>query len=300
MKPRLVTLALAFACCAAGAEERYLLAADTQVIEIDRAGKVTGREATRITTAQIVDGAPAKPGQIGFEVYFQGRDVFQRNCVVCHGERGDGKGEMAQELPIKPRSFREGWFKFRSTPYDKLPTDDDLRRTIRHGLSGTAMGAFKTLPAEELDAVIAYVKTFSRRWRKQENYAEAIAFPPEPAWFDRNEERRTHAARGRDVFTATCAAGHGAKGDGAGPAALGLKDSWGHAVKPADLLAPFLRCGGAPVDIFRILSTGLSGTPMVSFAQALTEEQRWDVAAYVLSLREVQPPTGATEASPAK
>jgi hypothetical protein len=33
-------LALAFICCYVRAEEHYLLAADTQVIEINRAGKV--------------------------------------------------------------------------------------------------------------------------------------------------------------------------------------------------------------------------------------------------------------------
>ena len=247
--------------------------------------------------AFVRGGEVTKPGEINFEAYLQGRDVFQRNCIVCHGERGDGKGEMAKDLPIKPRSFREGWFKFRTTPYDKLPTDDDLSRTIRGGLSGTAMGAFKTFRAEELDAVIAYVKTFSRRWRKEENYAAAMAFPREPEWFVRKEDLRPHAERGRAVFTVTCSACHGAQGDGTGPAAQGLKDSWGHAVKPADLRSPHLRCGDGPADIFRILSTGMSGTPMVSFAQALTEEQRWDVAAYILSLRETEREIGSTEAS---
>ena len=245
-------------------------------------------------------GEVAKPGGTSFETYVQGRDIFQRNCLVCHGERGDGNGEWAKDLPIKPRSFREGWFKFRSTPYDKLPTDDDLRRTIKGGLSGTTMGAFNTFRAEELDAVIAYVKTFSRRWRKEENQAAAMAFPREPEWFVRKEELRTHAERGRTVFIADCAACHGAQGDGTGPAAQGLKDSWGHAVKPADLRSPQLRCGDGPADIFRILSTGMSGTPMASFAQALTVEQRWDVAAHVISLRAAAPGISTTEASRTK
>ena len=35
----------------------------------------------------------------------------------------------------------------------------------------------------------------------------------------------------------------------------------------------------------------------VTFAQALTEEQRWDVAAYILSLRETEREIGSTEAS---
>jgi cytochrome c oxidase cbb3-type subunit 2 len=239
--------------------------------------------------AVLGGGEGTKPGQVSFEVYAQGREVFHRNCIICHGERGDGNGEMAKDLPIKPRSFREIWFKFRSTPYDKLPTDDDLRRTIRSGLSGTAMGAFNTLGAEDQDAVIAYLKSFSRRWRKEENYAAAMAFPREPEWFRRNGDLRAHEETGRALFSAACAACHGAKGDGEGPSAPGLMDSWGHAVKPSDLRSRYLRCGDGPGDIFRILSTGLSGTPMASFAEALTEDQRWDVAAYVLSLRNLGP-----------
>lgn len=247
--------------------------------------------------AVLRGGEVTKPGEISFEAYLQGREVFQANCVICHGERGDGNGEMSKDLPIKPRSFREGWFKFRSTPYDKLPTDEDLRRTIKGGLSGTAMGAFKTFRAEDLNAVIAYLKTFSRRWRKAENHAAAIAFPREPEWFVREEELRTHAQRGRAIFTGTCAACHGAQGDGKGLAAPGLKDSWGRAVTPADLRSPHLRCGDGPADIFRILSTGMSGTPMVNFAQVLTEDQRWDVAAHILSLRVAAPEIRSNEAS---
>ena len=31
--------------------------------------------------------------------------------------------------------------------------------------------------------------------------------------------------------------------------------------------------------------TGLNGTPMVTFADTLTEAQKWDVIAYLLTLR---------------
>ena len=60
---------------------------------------------------------------------------------------------------------------------------------------------------------------------------------------------------------------------------------WDQPIKPADLRQPHLRCGDAPSDIFRILTTGMTGTPMLSFASTLSEEQRWDLAAYVVSLR---------------
>jgi mono/diheme cytochrome c family protein len=106
-----------------------------------------------------------------FSRYLEGKDVFERNCVICHGVRGDGKGELAPTLTPRPRSFSEGMFKFRTTPLGKLPTEDDLRHTIRTGLSGTAMGMFTQLSEDDVTNVIEYVKSFSRRWRKAENYA---------------------------------------------------------------------------------------------------------------------------------
>jgi cytochrome c oxidase cbb3-type subunit I/II len=37
-------------------------------------------------------------------------------------------------------------------------------------------------------------------------------------------------------------------------------------------------------DIFRTMSTGLNGAAMPSFADNLTEEQRWAISYYILSL----------------
>ena len=101
-----------------------------------------------------------------FSLFYGGRYVYERHCIVCHGKDGDGKGEMSPALPVKPRSFLQGMFKYRSTPAGKLPTDADLRRTITGGISGTAMGMFTMLTEQEVTSVMEYNKFFSRRWRK--------------------------------------------------------------------------------------------------------------------------------------
>jgi mono/diheme cytochrome c family protein len=219
-------------------------------------------------------------------LYESGRYVYEQHCVVCHGERGDGMGEMANEVGvIRPRRFSSGLFKYRSTPWGKLPTDDDLIRTIRQGRTGTAMGAFTNLSEEEVRAVTEYVKFFSRKWRRPENHSAPIVLPPEPAWLMDPAETARRAEAGRTVFQANCAACHGPEGDGRGPAAAALKDDAGDPAFPADLRQPHLRCGDEPGDIFRTLATGLNGTPMVSFADALTAEQKWEITAYILTLR---------------
>jgi mono/diheme cytochrome c family protein len=227
---------------------------------------------------------------LDFELYSQGRYVYERNCIVCHGPRGDGQGEMSKTISPKPRSFREGMFKFRTTPWGKLPTEDDLRHTITGGLTGTAMGMFTQLQPDDVTAVIEYVKSFSRRWRKPENYAEPLTFPPPPEWLDDDQAAARHIAAGKVLFTNICATCHGPNADGKGPTAPALKDIWGLPSVPSDLRQPHLRCGDGPADIFRVLTTGLNGTPMISQAQTLTEEQRWQVAAYIQSIRIEGPP----------
>ncbi len=227
---------------------------------------------------------PAAP--LDFNLYMQGKHVYERNCIVCHGVRGDGRGELAPTLKPRPRSFREGMFKFRSTPLGKLPTDEDLRRTIRGGLSGTAMGMFTQLADAELEAVMTYVKSFSRRWRRAENYAPPIGLPLQPAWFSEAGQLKARTQAGQKVFALHCAACHGEKADGKGPVAGTLKDIWGEPSAPTDLRQTHLRCGDGARDVFRLLSTGMNGTPMMSFDPVLTEVQRWEVIAYLFSLRQ--------------
>lgn len=219
-------------------------------------------------------------------LYEKGRFVYQQNCLVCHGERGNGKGELAEQLSPKPRDFRYGMFKYRSTPWGKLPTDDDLLRTIREGRSGTAMGMFAHLREGDLRAVAEYIKFFSRKWKKPEYYAEPLPEPQLPGWFSDAAEAGKRAEAGQKIFATTCTPCHGTEADGKGPASTGLKDIAGNPVTPADLRQPNLRSGKELTDVFRVLSTGLNGTPMVSFAETLNEEQRWEVVTYIARLRE--------------
>ena len=248
-----------------------------------------------LAAASTLCGQSRKPD---FNRYAEGRFVYERNCIICHGARGDGLGELGVKLQPRPRSFREGMFKFRTTPTGALPTDADLVRTIRGGLSGTDMGMFTRLQDNEVRAVIEYIKSFSRRWRKVENYARPMELPAPPTWLDEPIALREHAEAGASLFQNTCASCHGPQADGNGVAAAELKDLWNQPARPSDLRQPHLRCGPAPADIYRVLATGLNGTPMVSFETTLTPEQRWDIIAYILTLRLPEiPPLGAAPES---
>ena len=213
-----------------------------------------------------------------------GHFVYTKNCVACHGKRGDGKGEMGLTIQPPPRDFGSGIFKYRSTPSGSLPTNEDLARTVRQGIADTAMPAFTTLLQRDVDAVIEYVKTFSPRWRDPHNYAKPVAIPQRPDWFDDAGKFARRASKGRALFATACAACHGTNGDGVG-SVTNLVNSWGNATAARDLRRNYIRSGTRLEDIYKVLVTGLDGTPMPSFAEGTTPEQRWELIAFIEQLR---------------
>jgi cytochrome c oxidase cbb3-type subunit 2 len=99
-------------------------------------------------------------------------------------------------------------------------------------------------------------------------------------------------ARGRQIFRgseAGCAKCHGNTGRGDGPARLTepMFAESGHKTAPADLADLYgIRSGATAEDLYRTLTTGVSGTPMAQFAGSLTNEyDRWAVVHYVRYLR---------------
>lgn len=89
--------------------------------------------------------------------------LYRELCSHCHGITGDGFGGTAPSLTPYPRDFRLGKFKFKSTPLRRMPTDEDLQRILKNGIPGTAMPSFRTLPQEEIDALVDYVKYLTIR-----------------------------------------------------------------------------------------------------------------------------------------
>lgn len=89
--------------------------------------------------------------------------LYREHCSHCHGISGDGAGPTASFLNPYPRDFRLSKFKFKSTPLRRSPTDHDMELILRNGIPGTAMPSFRTLPDEEIKALISYVKYLTIR-----------------------------------------------------------------------------------------------------------------------------------------
>jgi high-affinity iron transporter len=86
-------------------------------------------------------------------------------------------------------------------------------------------------------------------------------------------------AEGRAIYGKSCASCHGERGLGDGPEGARL-----HPAPPA-IGTTTLMHGVSPAMMYRIVSIGIAGTPMASFSNTLTPQQRWNVVAYVNSLR---------------
>jgi plastocyanin/mono/diheme cytochrome c family protein len=206
----------------------------------------------------------------------RGRRVYERYCAQCHGMGGDGQGEVAAWTKPKPRDFRQGVFKFRSTASGTLPTTDDLDRTIRGGLYGTLMPPFYALNGRARQDVISYLESFSPRWRQEQPGAPVHVGEAPPA-------TTSSVMRGRDLFAANCASCHG-DGSGNGPAAPGLVDAWRNPISPANLTLGRTKSATTARDVYLRAATGLDGTPMPGFAGTLSPEELWAVVHYVQAL----------------
>ena len=83
----------------------------------------------------------------------KGKSIYGDKCLKCHGEKGKGDGRKAADLEKKPADYTD---KAKMAKF----TDEDLKKAVKEGKK--PMPAFgKKLSDEEIDGVIAYIRTFA-------------------------------------------------------------------------------------------------------------------------------------------
>src|SRR5580765_769145 len=209
----------------------------------------------------------------------RGKAVYDAHCVECHGSVGKGDGPSAAYLVPRPRDFTSGKYKIRTTESGTIPSDDDLIGSVRRGLYGTAMpGWDRILPDGDITDVVQYIKSLSPQFGAQPAKPVAIGegLPSSPA----------SVARGQQAYDKLqCGKCHGTDGRGTEAVATAFEDDWRMPLRAADLTEPWTFHGGATSrDIYLRFRTGMTGTPMPSFADAASDAEMWDLANYVLSL----------------
>jgi mono/diheme cytochrome c family protein len=110
---------------------------------------------------------------------------------------------------------------------------------------------------------------------------DAPGLPAEYGDVEVPESRLSSAAardRGRALYLQHCAICHGERADGQG-ARRNLS------LPAADFTDPTWRARMTPERAFYVIREGIRGTPMAAW-KVLTEDEAWDLVAYVLSVRE--------------
>jgi len=220
-------------------------------------------------------------GMTGIEVSAKdGKAVYEDHCISCHGANGDGKGAGAPDLLVQPRNFTLGVYKFKTTMGNSIPTDADLKKSIHNGLHGSSMPNFRLLTDEEKNDLVTYIKSFSQRF-VNEKPGKTFAAPKIPGFVGTDDSMK----KGAQIFAKKCQMCHGTKENIPDvkfalmwPGDKGCSDM----IRPADFTGGAIKRGTKVEDIYMSITAGVENTPMIAFANQLSEDDRWNLVSYIL------------------
>lgn len=269
------------------------------MVFLKRFGAVLGRKASFCVGAVLLCGVSAVADDFDASaLQARGATLFQNQCVICHGEKGDGEGKFAYLMSPRPRNFLNGKFKLTSTE-NLIPSDADLLNTLRRGMPGSAMPPWDHLPVSDLNALVSHVRKLhsdavaedisavvsegklseadaSEVRAQRIQPGRALRVPPEPAfddlaWFE-----------GRRIYLQACASCHGADGH---PVAEAVKfDDEGYPDPPRSFVNGIFKGGMAGHQLYSRIVKGMRGTPMPAFEGNYSDEDTWALIHYVQSL----------------
>lgn len=170
-----------------------------------------------------------------------GAKVYTANCVMCHGQKGDGKGASATGLKPPASDFIDSDHAYGDPPQDWYVS-------IVQGHPGTAMPSYQgKLSESDIWNVLFYARRFVTTPQK--------------------------IVAGKALYAQSCAACHGDKGDGKGPLGATLKPP------AADFTDAQMMAAHSSQELFDTASNGKGAMP--AFKSSLTDDQRWDLVNYL-------------------
>ena len=247
-------------------------------------------------------------------------EIYQFRCAVCHGEDGAGDGPAAEFLYPRARDFTLGLFKYKTSPAERPPRDEDLFNIIKDGLAGTSMVGWSDLfTDEQISNLVLVIKQFDTSGTWAPDDAEDEDFDDDGHYLspdvitvteqDPTDGQISYSAEslslGKEVFLENCRKCHGVEGRGNITSGKFLEDDLGYRIWSRDLTKPWtwrMTEGVSGYDeqsrdetirnIYTRVSVGMPGTPMPAHRAAGEEEEdainledRWHVANYTYSLR---------------
>jgi cbb3-type cytochrome c oxidase subunit III len=232
-----------------------------------------------------------------------GKKIFEDNCRVCHGDRGNGATWTNSVLNPPPRNFT-------SPQARRVLTRERMLASVTYGRKGTAMMPFSTrLSKDEIESVVDYIRaTFMKgpvvasggiaelEAGQMGGHAAGGGHPHAPSSIGSGmaphmgEKEKTAAVdmsaampmdlkgnylRGRKFYLSNCFTCHGTRGDGLGPRAFFIEP------KPRNFLNADSRSRLNRPALFNAIVIGLPGTVMPAWGKVLSPQQVADVAEFV-------------------
>lgn len=274
---------------------------------------------------ETVFGTPASPQVAGADVttvsvlaidnqtLANGSRLYRTRCADCHGLSGNGRGPTAANIEPRPRDFRSGIYKGKTTgPETGKPRVDDLIRVLRRGVPGTPMPIFDLLPEADIRALVGYTIHLSVRGEVEMRLLrrvlcdEEYEYPTDMvaavrkethevlgAWMSAQSTSMTIAysepktgdeaaiRRGYVIFTTTgnCIGCH----EQYGKRDAYRYDAWGLPNRVTDLTEPRYRWGSEPADFARRIRHGIRGANMPA-NPGLSDDQLRDLIEFLQAL----------------
>lgn len=222
----------------------------------------------------VVDYIRSTFMQISLDPKLQrGRTVFAQNCMVCHGDHGQGAPSSLGLIP--PRDF--------TTPQARTElTRERMLNSVTNGRPNTAMAGFAgRLPASDIEAAVDYIRAAlmlpatSRISGTSANGRGGQLTSTDGMRQGFQNGLTGDPGKGAKTFMANCSTCHGVKGDGKGPRAYFINP------KPRDFTDRSFRFAFNRPAIYTAVHDGRLGAEMPAWSKVLNDQEIADVSEYV-------------------
>jgi mono/diheme cytochrome c family protein len=208
------------------------------------------------------------------EILDEGKAIFTRECMVCHGDAGRGNGPYGEIIQPGPPDFGDG-------SYGDY-TDADYFWRISEGVPWSAMPSWRINYGEEDRwKLVHYLRTIftqtedppesppdGSNFNYPDFYKNSMRFPDDVSY-----------ERGKIVFVENCAHCHGLAGDGQGWDGQYLNP------QPADFrtMSDMQMTPEAQGEHLAKVTFGIQDTAMPVWGEWLPLAQRWDAIKYIIA-----------------
>jgi mono/diheme cytochrome c family protein len=233
--------------------------------------------------------------EVGVARSLDAKQLYNKFCSVCHGDKGDGDSRAAGSFDPRPRNF--------TAPEAATELSRErMIRSVTNGRPGTAMvGHAKKLRPQQIEALVDYIRatfmhlpasgtlespvsdgTVAMLAPKLTETPSAqlgnVASTPTVAadmTLSLPQKLKGNVESGRAFFMKNCFTCHGVKGDGNGPRAFFI------APRPRNFTSVESRQTYNRPRLFEAISNGKRGTVMPAWGKVLDQQQIANVAEFV-------------------